>query len=212
MARREAETREAEIVQAAIAYFAEAGFGGTTRELAQRIGISQPLLYRYFPTKGALVDRVYAEVFDNTWRPEWDALLDGDGPADGRIIAFYADYTTVIFQPFWLRLFLLSGLRGYDMPTRFNRLLRGKVYRRIVGLLRADMELPEAAPTEAEIEAVWGLHGSLVYLGIRQSVFHMRMPLPMAALAEQHVRIFLGGFRALLAAEAKRLTAERADA
>lgn len=212
MARLEAETREAEIVQAAIAYFAEAGFGGTTRELALRIGISQPLLYRYFPNKDALVERVYHEVFDNTWRPEWDALLDGDGPLDARIIAFYADYATVILQPHWLRLFLLSGLRGYDMPTRFNRMLRGKVYRRIVGLLRADLRLPEATPTEAEIEAVWGLHGGLVYLGIRQSVFGMGMPLPMAVLAEQQVRIFLAGFRTLLTQEAKRLTAQKAEA
>ena len=212
MARLDAEIREAEIVQAAIAYFAEAGFGGTTRELAQRIGISQPLLYRYFPTKEALVDRVYQEVFDNTWRPEWDALLDGDGPLDGRIIAFYADYATVILQPHWLRLFLLSGLRGYDMPTRFNRMLRGKVYRRIVGLLRADLGLEQAAPTESEIEAVWGLHGGLVYLGIRQSVFGMRMPLPMAVLAEQQVRIFLAGFRALLVGEEKRLTTQETDA
>lgn len=201
--------REAAIVAAAAAYFAEAGFGGSTRELASRIGISQPLLYRYFPTKDALVDRVYEDVFGRTWRPEWDALLDGEGPVDARILAFYADYAQVILQPRWVRLFLLAGLRGYDVPARFNRMLRGRVFRRVVGLLRADMGLPEAPPTEAELEAVWGLHGALLYLGIRQSVFGLRMPLPIAALVEQQVRIFLGGFRTLPAA---RLTAQPADA
>ena len=43
--------REQQIVDEAIQFFAEVGFGGRTRELAKRIGITQPLLYRYFPTK-----------------------------------------------------------------------------------------------------------------------------------------------------------------
>jgi AcrR family transcriptional regulator len=199
--------REAAIVVAATAYFAEAGFGGTTRELAQRIGISQPLLYRYFPTKEALVDRVYEHAFERSWRPEWDALLNGEGPADARISAFYADYVRVILQRQWIRLFLLSGLRGYDIPARFIRMLRGRVFRPVVAMLRADMGLPEEPATEAELEMVWGLHGSLVYLGVRQSVFDMRMPMPLEALAEQQVRMFLGGFRSLAASRLTRVPA-----
>ena len=45
------EDRERMIVERAIEFFAEVGFAGQTRELAQRIGVTQPLLYRYFPTK-----------------------------------------------------------------------------------------------------------------------------------------------------------------
>jgi len=55
--------REQQIVDEAIQFFAEVGFGGRTRELAKRIGITQPLLYRYFPTKEELIDRVFDEVF-----------------------------------------------------------------------------------------------------------------------------------------------------
>ena len=33
-----------EIIRAAVAYFAEVGFGGSTRELAQRAGVTQALL------------------------------------------------------------------------------------------------------------------------------------------------------------------------
>ena len=40
--------RERQIIQAAIRFFAEVGFAGRTRELAERAGITQPLLYRYF--------------------------------------------------------------------------------------------------------------------------------------------------------------------
>ncbi len=51
------------IVREAVSFFAEHGFEGQTRELARRLGITQPLLYRYFPDKAALIDRVYREVF-----------------------------------------------------------------------------------------------------------------------------------------------------
>jgi AcrR family transcriptional regulator len=40
------EERRRQILEAAIAYLAECGFAGQTRELSRRIGITQPLLYR----------------------------------------------------------------------------------------------------------------------------------------------------------------------
>src|SRR5688572_10622848 len=67
--------REREIAEGAIRYFSEVGFGGSMRDLAKRLGISHALLFRYFPTKEALVDRVYDEVFLGRWNDEWDALL-----------------------------------------------------------------------------------------------------------------------------------------
>ena len=63
--------RERLIVNEAIRFFAEAGFAGQTRELSRRLGITQPLLYRYFPSKRALLERVYQEVFLGRWDPTW---------------------------------------------------------------------------------------------------------------------------------------------
>ena len=51
--------REQLIIDGAIQFFADVGFAGQTRELAQRLGITQPLLYRYFPTKQDLIEKVY---------------------------------------------------------------------------------------------------------------------------------------------------------
>ena len=45
------------IVEGAIHYFAEHGFDGETRALARSIGVSQALIFHYFPTKEALIDR-----------------------------------------------------------------------------------------------------------------------------------------------------------
>ena len=47
--------RRQQILEAAISYFAEAGFAGQTRELSKRIGVTQSLLYRYYPSKQDLI-------------------------------------------------------------------------------------------------------------------------------------------------------------
>ena len=63
--------RRQQILDAAISYFAEAGFGVQTRELSRRLGVSQPLLYRYFPSKQDLISAVFEAVFMSQWRNEW---------------------------------------------------------------------------------------------------------------------------------------------
>src|SRR5450830_1619911 len=62
------EEREQQILSKAIRYFAAHGFSASTRDLAREIGVTQPLLYRYFPNKQALVDRVFEEVYLARWR------------------------------------------------------------------------------------------------------------------------------------------------
>ncbi|NBY07665.1 MAG: TetR/AcrR family transcriptional regulator [Betaproteobacteria bacterium] len=54
--------REQHITQEAIRFFSEVGFSGDTRELAKRLGVTQSLLYKYFPNKEALVNRVFEVV------------------------------------------------------------------------------------------------------------------------------------------------------
>lgn len=51
--------RRGEILKVALGLFASKGIEGTgLREIAERIGVSQPALYHYFPSKEALVDAV----------------------------------------------------------------------------------------------------------------------------------------------------------
>lgn len=50
------EGRKAQILDAALAVFAEKGFeGGTMREIAARVGVSEPALYRHYESKDALL-------------------------------------------------------------------------------------------------------------------------------------------------------------
>ncbi len=50
------------IVAAAIRFFAEEGFEGQLRALASRIGIPHSVLFRHFPCKERLIERVYEDV------------------------------------------------------------------------------------------------------------------------------------------------------
>src|SRR5439155_17004815 len=53
--------RQASIIAAAAALFAQKGFNGTTtREIAKTAGISEALLFKYFPTKRALYAAILA--------------------------------------------------------------------------------------------------------------------------------------------------------
>ncbi len=58
------EEREKQILSSAIQFFSEHGLNGQMRVLAQQMGITHTLFYHYFPTKQALIDRVYYELFE----------------------------------------------------------------------------------------------------------------------------------------------------
>src|SRR6202035_5939028 len=93
------EDREREILDRAVAFFAEVGFDGGLRDLAKRLGITHQNLFRYFPTKEALIERVYREVYLSRWQPEWEAFLnDKTDPLATRLTNFYNAYLAAIFR------------------------------------------------------------------------------------------------------------------
>src|SRR5260370_41036674 len=97
--------REAIIAREAVSFFAEHGFEGQTRELAKRLRITQPLLYRYFPSKEALIERVYQEVFVGRWKASWGNLItDRAEPLKSRLTKFYREYAEAILTYEWIRL------------------------------------------------------------------------------------------------------------
>jgi AcrR family transcriptional regulator len=67
--------RRKEFVAKATEFFSEEGFGGGTRDLARRLGVTQPLLYRYFPSKDDLIKEVYRTVYLEPLDTGWEKLL-----------------------------------------------------------------------------------------------------------------------------------------
>jgi len=197
-----ADERERAIARGAVAFFCEAGFGGRTRELAKRLGITQPLLYRYFPNKEALIDRVYQEVYLNRWDPQWEELLDDHTrPARERIIAFYRAYAKAVLSYEWIRIFMFSGLRGMDLNSRYLTLVRDRIYTRVIRELRREYGLPSPAEvpiSELEFELVWALHASIFYIGIRKWIYGLEIPEHIDGVIEGLTVAFFDGVPAVM--------------
>lgn len=198
------EERERQIVAAAVRFFAEVGFEGQTRALAERLGVTQPLLYRYFPDKETLIERVYEEVYLSRFKPEWEVLLrDRSRPLADRLTDFYSDYARTIFTYEWVRIFMFAGLKDVNINERYLELVRTRILTPICQELRALLGRPaDAPPDPAEIEAAWGLHGGVFYLGIRQFIYHLPVPDDLEAVIARQVRTFVEGAPAMLRAEA----------
>ena len=205
-----ADERERLIARGAVAYFCEVGFGGQTRELAKRLGITQPLLYRYFPNKEALIDRVYQEVYLNRWDPHWEELLDDRSrPVRERVLAFYREYAKAVLNYEWIRIFMFSGLRGMNLNSRYLTLVRDRIYTRVIRELRREHGLPapSALPiSELEFELVWALHASIFYIGIRKWIYGLDIPENVDEVVTGLATAFLDGVPSVM----KKSAAKRA--
>ena len=197
---RHAERRET-ILQAAIEYFSEVGFDGGTRELAQRIGVKQPLLYKFFPSKEELIRHVYDAVYMSRWRHDWDALIsDRTIPLRRRLIEFYEAYAEIMFQQEWIRIYLFSGLRGLDINKRYVAFMEERVLKRICEEIRYDRGLPcaEITPiTAEELAAFWVFHGGVFYFGVRREVYEVPVHTDLKEFIELSVDGLLSGYPAL---------------
>ncbi len=191
--------REKQIVLEAIRFFAEVGFDGQTRELAKRLGITQPLLYRYFPTKQDLVDRVYKEIYLNRWNPEWqDWIEDRSTPVAVRLKRFYTEYYPTIVNHDWMRIFFQAGMRNVGFNQRYLRLVRERILLVLCSEVRHELGLPSVAAvpvSPAELELYWGLHGSIVYDGIRQYIYGTAVPPEPTDVTNTKIDIFMAGIK-----------------
>ena len=189
------DARQQQILEGAIAYFAEFGFDGGTRALASHLGISQALLFRYFPNKAALVDRVYEVVFLNRWNPNWKHLLTRrELPLAERLSAFYKDYNRSIDRYEVIRISLFSALRNESISQRYVARLREHLIAPIVAECRAHLGLPapeEQPQTDLEEQLVLGLHATVIYGIMRKHVFHAAPPTDTDFLIDLYVDGFV---------------------
>ena len=205
------EAREKKIVAGAIAFFARHGFEATTRHLARELGITQPLLYRYFPSKEVLIDRVYDEVFMRRWNPEWEGLIiDRDRSLEERLTRFYSAYAAAVYDFEWVRIFVFAGLKGIDINARYLAIVRQKVLEPVCLELRHAQGLPgaDAVPlSEEEVELAWSLHGAFFYRAIRRYIYAMPVSSSDTQAIANTVSIFLEGARSTQ----RRLVEDRAN-
>ena len=183
------EERREQILNAAVAWFAEVGFAGTTRDLARRAGVTQALLYKYFASKADLTEAVFERVYLGRLDPQWlYDIRDRGKPIQGRLTRFYRQYTGAIFTYEWMRIFMWAGLAG----DALNRRYLGHVADRLLAPLAEEIGAAHGGQQPA-MEDMWNLHGGIVYIGIRRFIYHLPTPDDPSAAIEAAIARFLGG-------------------
>jgi AcrR family transcriptional regulator len=188
--------RRREFVAKATEFFSEEGFGGGTRALARRLGVTQPLLYRYFPSKDDLIKEVYRTVYLDPLETDWEKrLTDRSRPLRDRLLEFYRAYTDAIFTRKWLRIYLYSGLKGLDINRWYVGMVKDKILTRIIRECRHEVGLAvQSKPSAAELELAWVFHGGIFYYGVRKYIYQSPVLEDKERIIGDALDVFLAGF------------------
>jgi AcrR family transcriptional regulator len=196
------EDRRRQILEGAISFFAEHGFEGGTRDLAKQLGVTQSLIFNYFSTKEELVREVYQSVYVGRWRSEWTDLISNTSvPLRTRLIEFYINYTSVIFSPDWLRIYLFSGLKGLPINSMWIAFVEDHLIRRICVEIRRENKVSQGSLPDIsaeEIETFWLFHSGIFYYGVRREIYHSPVHLDVQDFVETSVDAMLAALPTIM--------------
>jgi len=119
--------RRAQIIDVSLSLFANKGFNGTkTREIAEKAGVSEALLYRHFATKEELYRTALGEMLD-VHSMSVDCQQAMDTRDDYTVFSAFASHVIDFYRkdPRSIRLVLFSALEGSPISGAF-RPVKGK--------------------------------------------------------------------------------------
>ena len=191
--------RKALILDRAADYLSENGFPVRTRRLAAAAGISQRLIYHFFPNKSALIDEIYDSAIQGPFKAIWFVeLADRSKPVADRLRAFYRDYFDTLLTRRWTRLLVYSSFSEQNMAPRYISGIILRLLETIVEEVAAErgVKLPAEKPVVHEIG--WILHGAVSHLAIRRHLFHANVTVPVDLVLDAQINSFLAGFEPML--------------
>jgi AcrR family transcriptional regulator len=192
--------RKAMILARATEFFAEYGLTAQTRPLAAACGVAQRLLYRYFPSKAALLDEVYQQGIVAPFKAVWLVRLkDRSQPFEQRLAEFYRHYYADVLTRKWLRLFLYASLAEVRMAPDYIVAIILEMLETIVEEAAHDqgVELPRDKALLHEIG--WVLHGAVSHFAIRRHLYSASRQISEDRVLALQMRVFLAGFAAAVA-------------
>ena len=152
--RRSAAERRREIIEIAIAHFAQHGYNGTsTDQVAREAGISQPYLFRLFGTKRELFLACH-EVMHGRIAESFTEAARGV-PREERMAAMGQAYTSLLAD----RSSLLFQMQSYAACS--DPEIQARVRERYADLVRQVAEATGAAPAE-----LWSFFASGMLLNV----------------------------------------------
>jgi AcrR family transcriptional regulator len=198
------DARRQQILDAAVALLADRGTAFNTRELAEAVGVSHPLLFRYFTNKDEIIEAVFQSVFLGRFTEAMREGVDRAG-ADPvtRWCEFYTAYAPKIFDRTWIRIFISSALQDEVISRRYFDL----VILPLILRLAQDTErhcLGRQASKASRVrlislELAWMTHSSLFYSGLRKWVYGLEVPDDIEAVMTARVRMHFAGAAAAFA-------------
>ncbi|HEY7183654.1 MAG TPA: TetR/AcrR family transcriptional regulator [Blastocatellia bacterium] len=193
------EERRRQIVEVASELFSQRGFNGaTTKEIADRAGVSPAIIFRHFPSKEA----IYSAILDHKLKQAAERiggrLQDAAGRKDDR--AFFGSLAFGLLElyskdPSLIRLLLFSALEGHDLSRMYYKTMSRQVRDHVRGYIKqriADGAFRELDPI-ASSRVFLGMvthHAQVVALYPYDDV-----KVSNRQMAEYFVDVFLDGVR-----------------
>lgn len=188
--------RQEQIIQGAMRIFADKGFRGTTtREIAQRLGISEALMFKYFPSKEALYRAIIKKRTDRAEEMLFPQQVI-EAKDDQKVFQAIAANLIArnVEDPTFMRLLHFSALEGHELARIF---FTNHAQKKIELLARyIEQRIKEGFFRQVSPElAAQGFLGMIIHYVQARELFglkHWRRFSP-AEVIETFVQIFLKG-------------------
>jgi AcrR family transcriptional regulator len=194
--RRRKDARPGEILEAALAVFAEAGFAAARlTEIARRAGVSKAALYLYFETKEDLFRAVARALVAPNLAVMATALEASDAPFAELAPAFLGGAAGLLAQGRALAIvrMVISESRNFpDLARIWREDVVEQVLALVTGLIERAQARGEVVAGDARLYA-FSLMGPVVMGGLFHAVFGEAGAPDLPTLAAQHGRAVLHG-------------------
>jgi AcrR family transcriptional regulator len=191
--RASARDRQASLIVAAASLFAAKGFNGTTtKEIAKAAGVSEALVFKYFPTKRTLYAAILAEKVTVT------ELLEAVEAAakkhdDHRVFTMIASYRIrPDVDSTLLRLLLFSALEGDELSEMFFGKHHKVFYDHLAAYIRTRIEDGAFRPVDPLL-AARAFIGMVVHHRLLHEIFGVPMHQSHEDTVATYVDLFLTG-------------------
>ena len=181
--------RRKNIIDHAVAYFADCGFYADTRALAERIGVTQAILYKHFPSKDAMIAAVFERLTEQQDVSAWEGTIRNGGEALlVRLSRFFHEYASTTYTYQWIRIHMHASLYGGQFNRQFIKNVTGPILRLIAEEIRREMKFPAdmiGDTSVMEIEILWIFHYGLYYHPFRQHVYGLQQSVDFSELIRE---------------------------
>lgn len=173
------EARKWQIIQATLDLFVERGYYGTkTSQISRRAGISEGLLFHYFPTKEILLEELINIGLEGMRMPMQIKAESG--------LDFFSQFTTMLFlqvekNPFIAKMFVFMGhvVRAEEIPERLRN-LAASVDTITYSQGRVEEGQRDGSIRRGDAMALSNMYWCAVHGMMEQYALHPEIPLPEA--------------------------------